>query len=184
MNDNLSVFIMLIAITGLLSCVLALMINRYLKTKIVMYMIIIFLSLFIAGAVIMINPGETYYNEIYNISLVSEKNNISGDFAFMTAKMSGIISYEGLFHGGILRQYSFTDIKPLFPELKESYSESQVIVWAYELQPKSIIKRGKNLYLTGDRGKPDTIYYSLISKRVLYNSTSLFCDEDVKEFLR
>ncbi len=143
-------------------------------------MIIAFLFLFIAGAVIVMNPDETH-KKIYNISQIWEKNNISGNFAFMTAKMSGIISYEGLFHGGILRQYSFTDIKLLFPELKENYSESEVIVWAYELRPRHIIKQGKILYLTGDRGKPDTIYYSLISKQILYSSSSLFCEEDVKK---
>jgi hypothetical protein len=176
---RLNIFILILATIGLLSCSFALLIDRFLIIKKYFLYLTIVLAAIVIGILFSIYLSHLNGNEkkdYYKIGQKILKQDISVDYALDIVEMSGLLAYEGKYHGGILRQYDFIDLKCVLPEFKEHYSMSGFILWAYELDITSILREGNIIRVTGNNGKSKTLYFSFVESHILCDASSIFFD--------
>ena len=179
MSDDYILFIVWLSLAGLLACCLALVIHRVLKIrKIVISLAICCLLLIVCMALLAYGPDalglEREESYVIDQVFVDEKASVSFKRGFDIATMCEVVTYESTFRGGILRNYLYIDLDPYFPEIKDIYSNTHVVVWSYELKPERFNRAGNVARIKGREIHPGILFYCYIPKSLTNNVSRLY----------
>ena len=173
MNFNL-LLILFIVLSGFISCVLALIINRFLPIICIKYLTILFAILFIL--ILLFFIGNNQYikmsNQQFELTTVYKKEKITAKYVIELANFTKLFVENGC--GGLLRKYKPIDIKSIIPSDLLIQSKSKTIFWTYEFYPKSIGYYDNNLTFYGNTGKSNTIYFSFVPNKIAKKTKIIF----------
>lgn len=170
-----SYFFLILSFSVFISCVLALIIHRFLSICFIKYLTILFIILFIIILVFFI--VTKHYNKATNQQFelieVYEKTEVTAKDVLKLANFTKLFIENG--YGGLLRKYDQIDIKNILPNKILSQLETGSVFWTFEFYPKSIVFYNHNLTFNGNIGKSNTIYFSFIPNKIAEETKIMFC---------